>query len=50
MPKFDRDNQGTWLAPALIDPETVVLADDNGRVHRLLLDAQAVFALQRGAA
>jgi outer membrane protein assembly factor BamB len=35
VPKFDRDLQGTWCAPALIDRDTVVLADDVGRVYRI---------------
>ncbi len=35
VPKFDRDHQGKWLAPAVIDRESIVLADDNGRVHRV---------------
>jgi outer membrane protein assembly factor BamB len=42
VPKFDRDNQGAWLAPALIDPETAVLADDHGRVHRVALKKDPV--------
>jgi outer membrane protein assembly factor BamB len=35
VPQFERDNQGTWLAPAVLDPENVILADDVGRVRRL---------------
>jgi len=42
VPKFDRDNQGTWLVPALIDRETVAMADDNGRVHRVALKTTPV--------
>jgi outer membrane protein assembly factor BamB len=37
VPRFDRDHQGTWLAPARLDAHTVVLADDVGRVRRLTL-------------
>jgi outer membrane protein assembly factor BamB len=37
VPQFDRDNQGTWLAPSVLDPETVILADDVGRVRRLVV-------------
>jgi outer membrane protein assembly factor BamB len=35
VPQFDRDRQGIWLAPALIDERTVVVANDVGRVRRL---------------
>jgi PQQ-like domain len=35
VPKFDRDRQGTWLRPARLDQESVVLADDVGRVLRV---------------
>jgi outer membrane protein assembly factor BamB len=42
VPKFDRDLQGTWRAPAALDQETVVLADDVGRVYRLGLKAVPV--------
>jgi hypothetical protein len=35
VPQFDRDRQGVWRAPALLDGDTVVLADDVGRVRRL---------------
>ena len=37
VPNFDRDRQGTWLAPTLLDPENVVLADGVGRVARIAL-------------
>jgi outer membrane protein assembly factor BamB/TolA-binding protein len=37
VPKFDRDHQGNWHAPAVLDREMVVLADDVGRVHRVAL-------------
>src|SRR5262249_55284382 len=37
VPKFDRDRQGTWRTPALVDRETGVLADDGGRVYRIVL-------------
>jgi outer membrane protein assembly factor BamB len=35
VPQFDRDRQGNWRAPARLDPDTVVLADEVGRVRRL---------------
>jgi len=35
VPKFDRDRQGTWLCPARLDQESVVLAEDVGRVLRV---------------
>ena len=45
MPKFDRDRQGTWYSPARIDKDTVVLADDVGRVIRLELKPAPVARL-----
>jgi outer membrane protein assembly factor BamB len=42
VPKFDRDRQGKWRAPAVVDGQTVVLADDGGRVHRVTLKATPV--------
>jgi outer membrane protein assembly factor BamB len=42
VPQFDRDNQGTWLAPAVLDPETVIVADDVGRVRRLVVKTTPV--------
>ena len=42
VPKFDRDHQGTWLAPALLDPDTIILADDVGRVRRIGLKTTPV--------
>jgi outer membrane protein assembly factor BamB len=42
VPQFDRDRQGTWLAPVLLDRETVILADDVGRVRRLVLKTTPV--------
>jgi hypothetical protein len=35
VPRFDRDHQGKWWTPALLDPAAVCLADDGGRLHRL---------------
>ena len=35
VPKFDRDHQGSWLPPAAVDRETVVLADNVGHIHRV---------------
>ncbi|MGO9916759.1 MAG: PQQ-binding-like beta-propeller repeat protein [Isosphaeraceae bacterium] len=37
VPKFDRDRQGDWLAPARMDRESLVLADQVGRVRRIAL-------------
>jgi outer membrane protein assembly factor BamB len=37
VPKFDRDRQGSWLSPARLDNDSVALADDMGRVLRLVL-------------
>jgi outer membrane protein assembly factor BamB len=37
VPKFDRDRQGVWLAPAPLDGDNVVLADEVGRVARIAL-------------
>lgn len=42
VPKFDRDHQGSWMAPVLLDPETVILADNVGRVRRLVLKTTPV--------
>ena len=42
VPKFDRDHQGTWLSPARLDQDTVVLADDVGRVYRVELKTAPV--------
>jgi outer membrane protein assembly factor BamB len=42
VPQFDRDRQGTWLGPAILDPETAILADDVGRVRRILLKTTPV--------
>ena len=45
VPKFDRDRQGTWFSPARLDKDTVVLADDVGRVIRLELKTAPVARL-----
>ena len=45
VPRFDRDRQGTWRVPSPIDRETVVVADEVGRVRRLGLKAGAVPSL-----
>ncbi len=50
MPKFDRDHQGSWLSPAVVDRETVVLADDVGHIHRVALKTNAGAALGRRGA
>ena len=42
VPKFDRDHQGSWMSPAVLDPETVVLADDVGHVYRVALKQSPV--------
>jgi hypothetical protein len=50
VPQFDRDNQGTWLAPAILDPDTAILADDVGRVRRLVVKATHVPRLSEDGA
>jgi outer membrane protein assembly factor BamB len=45
VPKFDRDRQGTWLSPARLDHDSVVLADDVGRVIRVTLKTAPVARL-----
>ncbi len=35
VPDYDRDKPTHWLAPALSEEDSVVLADDTGRVRRL---------------
>jgi outer membrane protein assembly factor BamB len=42
VPKFDRDHQGSWMSPTVVDAETVVLADDVGHVHRVSLKQSPV--------
>jgi outer membrane protein assembly factor BamB len=42
VPRFDRDRQGIWLAPVAVDRDTVVLADDAGRVRRISLKTNPV--------
>jgi outer membrane protein assembly factor BamB len=42
VPKFDRDHQGSWLPPSVVDKETVVLADNVGHVHRVALKTEPV--------
>jgi outer membrane protein assembly factor BamB len=45
VPKFDRDHQGKWRAPALLDRQTVLLADDDGRLYRIALKTTPVSQL-----
>ncbi len=45
VPKFDRDRQGTWFTPARLDKDTIVLADDVGRVIRLELKTSPIARL-----
>jgi outer membrane protein assembly factor BamB len=45
VPKFDRDRQGTWYSPARLDKDTVVLADDVGRIIRLELTTAPIARL-----
>jgi len=45
VPRFDRDRQGSWLSPARLDNDSVVLADDMGRVHRVVLRTTPVARL-----
>ncbi len=42
MPKFDRDRQGEWLTPVRLDGESLVLADEVGRVRRIVLKTTPV--------
>jgi outer membrane protein assembly factor BamB len=42
VPKFDRDHQGSWLPPAAVDRDTLVLADDVGHIHRVSLKTAPV--------
>ena len=42
VPQFDRDRQGSWLGPAILDRDSVILADDVGRVRRLVLKTSPV--------
>lgn len=42
VPRFDRDHQGTWLGPAILDADTAILADDVGLVRRLVLKTTPV--------
>jgi outer membrane protein assembly factor BamB len=49
VPKFDRDHQSKWLAPALLDRDTVVLADAVGRVRTIALRSTPVPRLIREA-
>ena len=45
VPKFDRDRQGTWFSPTRLDKDTVVLADDVGRLIRLDLKTAPIARL-----
>jgi outer membrane protein assembly factor BamB len=45
VPKFDRDRQGTWFSPTRLDKDTVVLADDVGRLIRLELKTAPIARL-----
>ncbi len=42
VPRFDRDRQGTWFSPARLDEDSLVLADDGGRLVRVALKASPV--------
>ncbi len=42
VPEFDRDRQGAWRVPSAPDRDTVVIADEVGRVRRLGLKAGPV--------
>jgi outer membrane protein assembly factor BamB len=42
VPKFDRDHQGRWKMPARVDHDSVVFADDVGRVVRATLKTAPV--------
>jgi outer membrane protein assembly factor BamB len=39
VPEFDRDRVGSWLAPCPLDSDSIILADDTGRVRRLVVKA-----------
>lgn len=40
VPEFQRDRPGAWLAPRALDQDSVVLADDVGRVRRLVIKTE----------
>ena len=40
VPEFERDRIGAWLAPCPLDADSIVLADDAGRVRRLVIKAE----------
>ncbi|MDG3003145.1 outer membrane protein assembly factor BamB family protein [Paludisphaera mucosa] len=42
VPEFERERGGRWLAPAALDAESAVLADDAGRIRRLVVQAAPV--------
>jgi hypothetical protein len=42
VPVYDRDRRGRWHRPVRLDPSTVVLADDAGRVRRIALKREPV--------
>jgi len=42
VPKFDRDRQGEWLSPTWMDPESLALADQVGRVRRIVIKTAPV--------
>jgi hypothetical protein len=42
VPVYERDRRGRWRSPVRLDPTTVVLADDAGRVRRLVLEQSPV--------
>jgi outer membrane protein assembly factor BamB len=45
VPQFDRDRQGLWHRPAIVDQDTVALADDAGQVYRVELKTTPVLRL-----
>jgi outer membrane protein assembly factor BamB len=45
VPKFDRDRQGTWTRPARLDNDSIVLADNGGRIARVALKTVPVARL-----
>ncbi len=42
VPVYSRERKGNWRTPIALDPATVVLADDAGRVRRLALQDKPV--------
>ncbi|WP_165072372.1 outer membrane protein assembly factor BamB family protein [Paludisphaera rhizosphaerae] len=39
VPEFERDRVGRWLDPAPLDDDSIILADDAGRIRRLAVQS-----------